>query len=82
MGRNHLDVVLCPQVVVQGIAVVGFVSNQAGWELAEEAVPQRLFDELAFVGRSSLDTDGDRRAQLLGFARPEVYLSILNRNLL
>jgi len=40
MGRDHLDVVLCPQVVVQGTAVVGFVSNQPGRELAEEAVPQ------------------------------------------
>jgi len=69
MGRDHLDVVLCPQVVVQGIAVVGFVSNQPGRELAEEAVPPRLFDELAFVRRSSLDTDGDRKTVASGDSR-------------
>src|SRR5438477_520982 len=60
MRRDDINPVLLLHLLVQLIAIVGFVSDQSLGKFVEEAVAENLFDELALVGRSSLDTDGDR----------------------
>ena len=58
--RDHLDPVLLSHLAIQSIAVVGLVPDQSRRKLVEETVADGLFDQLRFVRRSSLDTDGDR----------------------
>jgi hypothetical protein len=66
---NHLHPVLFLHLIVQLIAVVGFVPDQSGGQLVEEAVAEGFFDQLTFVRRSSLDTDGDRYTVTNGDSR-------------
>jgi hypothetical protein len=56
-------------LAVQGIAVVGLIPDQSRWKFVQETVPQGLFDQLAFVRRSSLDTDGERNTVASGDSR-------------
>ena len=43
-----------------------FVANQSCWKAVEEAVPEDAFDKLAFVLRSALDTNGERKTVIIG----------------
>ena len=66
MGCDHLDAVTLGQVTIQTVTVVGFVADQSRREGVEEAVSEDAFDELAFVRRSALDTNGDRKTVIIG----------------
>ena len=66
MRCDHLDTVAVGQVLVQAIAVVGFVADQPRWEGVEEAVPEDAFDELALMRRSAFDTDGEWKTVIIG----------------
>ncbi len=66
---DHLNPVFFFHLPVQGIAVVGLIPDQSRRKLVEKAVPEGLFDELAFVRRSTLDTDGERKTVASGDGR-------------
>ena len=63
---NDLNPKFFFHLAVQGIVVVGLIPDQSRRKFVEEAVPEGLFDELAFVRRSSLDTDGKRKTVASG----------------
>ena len=63
---DQLDVVGCKQVGVQWVAIVGGIADQSFREFVEEALPESFFDELAFVRRSALDTNGERKTVISG----------------
>ena len=69
VGRDHLNPVLLLHLAIQSIAVVSLVPDQSHRQFIEEAVAERFFDELAFVGRSRWDTDGDRNTVANGDSR-------------
>lgn len=58
---DQLNAVLGLELLVEPVRVVGFVSDEPRRELVEEAAGQNFFDELALIGRSTLDTDGERK---------------------
>jgi hypothetical protein len=45
---------------------MGFVADQSCGEGIEEALSQDSIDELAFVRRSTLDTNGERKTAIIG----------------
>lgn len=49
MRCDHLDAIAFGQVLIQAVAVVGFIADQSCREGVEEALPEDAFDELAFV---------------------------------
>ena len=63
---NQFDTVAVQQMIVQGIAIVSVVADQSFGEFFEEALAEDLFDELAFVRRSALDTNGERKTVISG----------------
>jgi hypothetical protein len=63
---DQLDVVGFQKIGVQGVTIVGGVADQSFREFVEEALPKGFFDELAFVGRSALDTNGERKTVISG----------------
>src|SRR5579864_7482792 len=79
MGRYHLNPELFPHLLIQAIAVVSLVSDQSLGKFVEEAMAEGLFDELVFVRRSSLDTDGDRYTVANGDSRDFRPLASLGR---
>jgi hypothetical protein len=58
---DQRDIVGCQQVVIEGITIIGGVANQSFRKFVEEALPEDFFDQLAFVRRSALDTNGERK---------------------
>jgi len=60
MGGDEFDAVLS-QPRIQGIAVIGFVPDQASGKLTNEAGSQGVVDERDFMRRSSGHKDGDRK---------------------
>ena len=60
MGRNELDPAR-GQRLVEPVAVIGGIPDQALGVVGEEARVQRLFDELRFVRRGRRDGNGDRK---------------------
>ena len=66
MRRDHLDAIALRQISVQAVAVVSFVADQPRREGVEEAVSEDAFDELAFVRRSTFDTNGERKTVIIG----------------
>jgi hypothetical protein len=66
MRCDHFDPVALGQIAVQPITVIGFVADQSRREGVEEAVPEDPFDELAFVRRSTFDTNGERKTVIIG----------------
>jgi hypothetical protein len=65
MRCDHLDTVAVGQVLVQAVAVVGFVADQPRREGVEEAVPENAVDELALMRRSAFDTNGERKTVII-----------------
>ncbi len=63
---NQLDIVGFKEIVIQSVTVVGGVADQSFRELVEEALPEDFFDQLAFVRRSALDTNGERKTVIIG----------------
>ena len=66
MGCDHLNPVAFGQIVVQSVTVIGLVADQSCREGVEEAVPGDPFNELAFVRRSTFDTNGERKTVIIG----------------
>ena len=66
MWRDHLNAILLGQLSVQPVAVIGFVADQSRAEHVEEAVPEDPFDKLAFVWRSTFDTNGEGKTAMIG----------------
>jgi hypothetical protein len=66
VGSNHFDVIVSEQLLIQLVRIVSFVPDQSRRELFEEAAGEHLFDQLAFCGRSTLDTDGERKTVISG----------------
>lgn len=66
MRCDHLDAISVGQISVQAVAVIGFVADQSCGQGVEEALSQDSFDELAFVRRSTLDTNGERKTVIIG----------------
>ena len=66
MRCDHFDAVALSQISIQEVTVIRFVPDQSRWEGVEEAVPEDPFDELAFVRRSALDTNGERKTVIIG----------------
>jgi hypothetical protein len=66
MWRDHRDAIVLGQLTIQPVAVMGFVTDQSRGEPVEEAVPEDPFDELAFVRRSTFDTNGERKTVIIG----------------
>ncbi len=63
---DQFDVVGFQQIVVQWVTVVGGVADQSFREFVEEALTESFFDKLAFVWRSALDTNGERKTVISG----------------
>ena len=57
--RNHFDSVVCGQLSIQTVRVVGLVSDQPGREFVEEAGGEGIFDEMALCRRSAFDSNGE-----------------------
>jgi len=66
MRCDHLDAIAIGQISVQAVAVISLVADQSCGEGVEEALSQNSFDELAFVRRSTLDTNGERKTVIIG----------------
>lgn len=60
MGRDELDPAR-GQPLVEPVAVIRGIPNQALGVVGQEARVQRLFDELRFVRRGGRDGNGDRK---------------------
>ena len=58
---DQLDIVGFQEVVIEWVTIVGGVADQSFRKFVEEALPEDFFDELAFVRRSALDTNGERK---------------------
>ena len=66
MWRDEFDAVFFFELLVQGVGVISSVADEAGREFVKEASGEGFFDELAFMGRSALYTDGVRKAVISG----------------
>ena len=76
---DHLHPVFLYHLPVQGVAVVGLIPDQSRWKFVQETVPEGLFDELAFVRRSRLDTDSERNTVASGDSRDLCPFASLGR---
>jgi hypothetical protein len=61
VGSDQLDIVGFQEIVIEWVAIVGGVADQSFRKFVKEALPEDFFDELAFVRRSALDTNGERK---------------------
>ena len=61
VGRDEFDVVRRGEMLIQPVAVVGAIPDQAGRERSDEARGQRGVDELDFMRRSAGHVDGERK---------------------
>ena len=66
MGCDHFDAIGLGQISIQAVTVIRFVADQSCREGVEEAVSEDAFDELAFVRRSTFDTNGERKTVIIG----------------
>ena len=60
VGRDQLDVVFVPEVLVEPVRVVSLVADQPRRELLEEASGKNLLHKQTLGRRSALDRDGER----------------------
>src|SRR3974377_1085123 len=61
MRRDHLGAELILHLVIQRIAVVGLVTDQALWHIGNEALLHRLGHQLHFSWTSTFCAYGDRK---------------------
>jgi len=61
VGRDETNTVVLPEALVERIAVVSAVADQASWFGSREALLEGSFDELRFMRRSAGDATGDRK---------------------
>jgi hypothetical protein len=58
---NQLHAALVPESLVEFVAVVGLVSDEALGEFIEEGFVERSLEDFDLVGRSARDANGDRK---------------------
>jgi hypothetical protein len=58
---DQLDIVGFQQIMIEWVTIVGGIADQSFRKFVEEALPEDFFDELVFVRRSALDTNGERK---------------------
>jgi len=63
---DQLDAVFFGELLVECVRVVCFVTDEAGWELVEEASSKNLFHKLALGWRSAVDRYGERKTVTSG----------------
>jgi len=66
MWRDHLDAIVLGQLTIQSVAGIGLVADRSRGEPVEETVSEDPFDELAFVRRSTFDTNCERKTVIVG----------------
>lgn len=66
VGRDHFDAVLGGELLVERVRVVGFVADEPGGELIEEAAGKNVFHKLALGRRSAFDRYGERKTVISG----------------
>lgn len=66
VGRDHFDVVLCGELLVERVRVIGLVADEPGRELIEEASGKNVFHKLALGRRSAFDIFGERKTVING----------------
>jgi hypothetical protein len=66
LGRDQLDPVLFGEFGIEWVRVGGFVADDPGWELVEEAAGQNIFHKLALGRRRAVDRYGDRKTVTSG----------------
>jgi hypothetical protein len=66
IGRNQFDSILCGELRVERVRVVGFVADEPGREFIEKASGKNFFNKLAFGRRSALDRYGERKTVISG----------------
>ena len=66
VGCNHFDPVVLGELAVERVRIVGFVADEPGRRLLEEASSQHAFHQLAFGWRSAVDSDGERKTVVSG----------------
>lgn len=66
IGCDHFDVVLGGKLLVERVRVVGFVTDEPGGELIEEAAGKNVFHKLALGRRSAFDRYGERKTVISG----------------
>ena len=64
--RDQLDAVFGGEFFIQRVRVVGFVSDEPGRELIEEASGKNLFHKMALGWRSAFDRYGERKTVISG----------------
>lgn len=66
VGGDHFDVVLGGELLIERVRVVGFVADEPGGELIEEAAGKNVFHKLALGRRSAFDRYGERKTVISG----------------
>ncbi len=61
VGRDQFHPVVLAQVLVQGVAIVGLVADQAGRRGPAEARAEGLLDQSALMWRSTRNPEGERK---------------------
>jgi len=64
--RNHFNVVLFGEFLVELVRVVGFVADEPRREFVEEAPSKNLLHKVAFGWRSAVDSNGERKTVTSG----------------
>ena len=60
VGRDQLDAVLGPELLVEHVRIVSLVADQPGWKLVERARAEHPFDKLALRRASTFNKYGER----------------------
>jgi hypothetical protein len=63
---NHFDVVFVGKLLVERVRVVGFIADEPGGELIEEAAGKNVFHKLALGWRSAFDRYCERKTVISG----------------
>ena len=66
VGGDHFDVVLGGELLIERVRVVGFVTDEPGWELVEEAAGKNILHKIALGRRSAFDRYGERKTVISG----------------
>jgi len=64
--RNQFDSVVCSELRVERVRVVGFVADEPGREFVEKASGKNFLNKLALGRRSALDRYGERKTVISG----------------
>jgi hypothetical protein len=64
--RDQLDAVFGGELFIQRVRVVGFVADESGGELIEEASGKNIFHKPALGWRSAFDRYGERKTVISG----------------